>query len=161
MTTYSFKECRKRLATLWVVLSAVMFVIPLAQTFLGGLGAKPTDAWGWFFANTVPTLSLIGTNLITDAAPGKKTAVSDTVEPFFYRFSLGVSTFYLVVMLAVIFGWRLTSFEEPADFMVFSSVFMGPLQGIAVLFISMFFKKGPDAKPSADREANASKPERA
>ena len=154
MTKYTYKECRKRLAALWFSLAGLMFVFLVVQSFLGGLGSKPVDSWGWFLANTVPTLSLIASNLVADAATSSNDDAE--VDPFYYRLSLSVSAFYLLTILAVILLWRLTAYEEPADLMAFSSVFVGPLQAVAVSIIAIFFKKGSsgasDAKPGARRQ---------
>lgn len=153
MTKYTFKECRKRLATLWFSLAGLMFVILVAQSFLGGLGAKPVDAWGWFLANTVPTVSLIATNLVADADPAN--AADPEVDPFYYRLSFWVSAFYLLTVLAVILLWRLSSYEEPTQLMAFSSVFVGPLQAVAVSIIAIFFKKGSSPKTGDGRPTPA------
>ena len=149
MKKYSFKECRKRLARLWIGSFGVMFLILVAQSFLGGLGDRVVEAWGWFFANITPTLSVIAVNLQADAAPS--TATDDEVDPFYYRVSFWVSVGYLALLLLVILGWRITKYEEPADVMALSAVFVGPFQAFALSMIAIFFKKAagaPAAKPA-------------
>jgi ABC-type glycerol-3-phosphate transport system permease component len=142
MTRYTFKECRKRLALLWFTMAGAMFLILVVQSFLGALGARAIEAWGWFLANTIPTISLIATHLSQDADPDSRAASADAeVDPFYYRLSVAVSAFYLMMVLAVMLGWRLTEYDEPADAMAFSSVFIAPLQAVAVSVISIFFRK--------------------
>ena len=149
MAQYSFRECRKRLGTLWVTASGMMFLILVAQSFLGGLGDRVVEAWGWFFANVMPTLSVVAVNLQADAARSKEP--DEEVEPYYYKLSFWVSVGYLAILLLIILGWRITSFEEPADVMAAFSVFTGPLQAFTVSVIAIFFKKagGPPAgKPA-------------
>lgn len=140
MRRFTFKECRKRLARLWFALCGFMFVILVVQSMLGGLGDRAVEAWGWFVANVGPTLSVVAINLKSDATMTADDA--DTkVEPFYYRLSFWVSAGYLGTILLSIIGWRVTSFEEPADFMALSSTWLGPLQVVTVSIISIFFKK--------------------
>ena len=149
MATYTFRECRKRLGRLWIIAFAVMFLILVAQSFLGGLGDRAVEAWGWFFANVMPTLSLVAVNMQTDAARSKEP--DEEVEPFYYQLSFWVSVGYLALLLLVILGWRITKYEEPADAMAFSTVFIGPLQAFTVSVIAIFFKKAgsaPAGKPA-------------
>ena len=44
----SLREGRKKLAALWFGLCGMMFLIVVAQSFLGALGQHVIEAWGWF-----------------------------------------------------------------------------------------------------------------
>lgn len=149
MAVIQFRDARKRIAAVWLIMAGLAFVLMIAQSFLGAFGAKTVQAWGWFLGNTMPTISVVIANLVTDAR-GEGDADRD-VDRFYYRLTLGACVLYLSTLFATLLGWRLTRYHDPLEVMGISSLWIAPLQGVVVSMISIFFRKS--AKPAGRRKS--------
>ena len=133
-----FKLAQKRLAILWFIAAALIFIIMLHFTFSGDkLKDHVNEAWGWVFPNLLPTLSLIITIFVVDIQ--SKSRANPSVERFYFTLVFGISIFYLAVLLWIL----LQPNPNPGIIgrMKQSSIFLGPLQGIVGAAIGMFFIK--------------------
>ena len=148
----TMRDCRKRLTSIWFVMGGLAFAIMILYSFGGSLDTKIVQAWGWFLAATMPTMSIIASNITEDAANAN--ASQEFVDDFYYRLSTLVSIVYLSTILLTLVGWRMTSYQSPYEVMALSSIWIGPLQGIAASILSIFFRKAAtNKKRSTQRSA--------
>ncbi len=137
-STIGFEKARKKIATAWLLLSGLIFLIFVFWTFSGKFGDRSAVAWGWVLPNIMPTLSLIVGILVMDA---KGTAsAGKTIDRFIYRLAFSLSLFYLLLILMIlIFHGKI---DSPL-FTIFdnSSLFLGPLQGLVSAAIGAFYYK--------------------
>jgi hypothetical protein len=131
----SLTAAQSRLATLWLIGAAVIFVLMLAQTVGGKYGGQAQRAWGWFMPTVVPTLSVIVTALAYGAA---KAVEEQTVEARAYRMTFALSAFYLAVVLGTLLLQPLSDLR-PLDFMSTSNLWLGPIQGLVGIALGAFF----------------------
>jgi hypothetical protein len=132
---------RKRIATLWLTFAGIAFSVMIAQSMLGAFGTKSTQAWGWFLANTMPTISVVVSNLVVDARASTKIRETESVDRFYYNLTMLSSVLYLLTIMITLLGWRITQATDPIEVMSLSSIWIAPLQGIVASIISIFFKK--------------------
>jgi len=129
----ALKQCQQKLAILWLVGSAALFVLVFLQTTLGHFGSNASAAWGWLLPSILPTASLVVTALFkTSDAEGK------IVERFLFRLAFLISLFYLVTVVLVLMLQPLTS-TAPADALAHSHVYLGPFQGLVASCFGAFF----------------------
>jgi hypothetical protein len=146
------KQCRKRIAAMWFSIAGLCFVIMVAQSLLGAYRNTALQAWGWFLANTMPTSSIVVSHLVSDAKERSHAgAPGHMIDAFYYKLSMILSSFYLVLILVTLLGWRLTAYQDPYDVMALSSVWIGPVQGVVASTITIFFKEGSKATTHSDR----------
>lgn len=128
----SMVESKKRLATIWFIGAAALFLLVFAQHMGGKYGKNTGDAWSWLLPNCLPTLSLIIGVLVKDSS--KK--ISDTTaDRFLFRLSCGLSICYLLINILVI----LLNPGNPLGMMNQSKLFLGPLQGLVSAALGAFF----------------------
>lgn len=140
----AMRECRKRITIIWFLLGGLAFAVMILYSFGGSLGDKVVQAWGWLLAATAPTMSIIASNIATDATDPNTSA--DMVDTFYYRLSMMVSGVYLVTILLTLVCWRMTGYQSPYEVMALSSIWIAPMQGIAASILSIFFKKAVPTK---------------
>lgn len=134
-----FNVAKKRLAILWFVFSAIIFGMFIFWTLASDkFGDKAADAWSLILPALMPTLSLIVGIYVADSSgqsgKGKK------VSRFIYRLSFGLSLFYLMNIVLIIF---LHGEFDNSIFTTFkkSNLFLGPLQGLVSAAIGAFYYK--------------------
>lgn len=134
------ERCKRRLATLWLVGSAVLFILLIAQTVGNHYGEKDNEAWGWLLPNLMPTLLLIGGAVMADAfGTGAKVK---SVDDFVYKLSLTLSAVYLfMVILPILLQPLVFHTYPPIELLKRSNLWLGPLQGLVSAAIGAFFVK--------------------
>jgi hypothetical protein len=137
------EECKIKLATTWFVGSGFVFLILVLQTIFGRFGdGEVSEAWGWLLPSIMPTLSLILSVLVMDAQ-GTGTN-KRTVDRFLFRLSFGLSLAYLIIVASVIL-LRYFAPYKPLELMKLSNYWLGPLQGLVIVAVGVFFvKKEPE-----------------
>jgi hypothetical protein len=139
---YSFRECRKRLAILWLGVGGFLFVVMIAETSKGALSDRPTEAWGWFLPNVMPTLMLVASSLVGDANPQHHNSGAElSADQVYFKIAIAASAFYLALILFVLIGWRATVYRDPTQLMSLASLWNAPIQGITASVIAIFFKR--------------------
>jgi len=136
----TIKQCRRRLAVIWFIGSAILFLLLIAQTIFKHYGDRATAVWSWFLPMIMPTLSLIIGVLVWDAqdkAPGRGHA-----DRFLYRLAAILSASYLLILSLTFF---LSPFVPwtPLELMAQSSLYMGPFQGLVAAALGAFFVSKP------------------
>ena len=134
----SMKQCKKRLAMVWLIGAGFLFFIVLVQTLLGRYGDNTSEVWGWTLPTIMPTLSLIIGVLVMDAL-GKGYEI-DEIDAFLFRMTFGISIFYLFAVLLVIFIQPFSSLP-PLVLMSQSNFWLAPFQGIVAATMGAFFVK--------------------
>jgi hypothetical protein len=140
MTLHS---CKNRLATVWFVGSAVVFLFFLLQSALGKYPGQIQDAWQWFVPTWLPSLSLMLGVFVADATrePGKESQP----DRFTYKLARALSIAYLVVLLLTLLldpvARRLGVADSPLAYLRLSNLWLAPLQGLVGLVLGAFFIK--------------------
>lgn len=127
--------CQRRLAFVWMLGSAVLFLLLIGQSLLGKYGDQTAKAWAWFLPIVLPTLTLIVSAVAYGAKQGP---TADTVDPFAYRLSQWLSVFYLLMVAVVPFSQPITG-VPPIELMNRASLWLGPLQGVVGIAVGIFF----------------------
>lgn len=156
----SLEVVRARLAAVWFIGSALVFLLLVVQSLGGLFGDQLDKVWAWAIPNIAPTLSLMVSvftayALIADAEEDRY-----KVRRTFFNLSFGLSIFYVLNVLVVIGAapFRVQSGPglgaHPVDVMHTSNFWLGPLQGLtAAALAALFFTKSD--KPA---QRNASRP---
>jgi hypothetical protein len=134
----STAKCKKRLATLWLLSSLLLFFLLILQTIFGHYEDNISEAWGWLLPTVMPTLSLIISVLVMDAL-GKGVTIK-TVDRFLYRISFALSSVYLLLVALAILLQPFTPLS-PLRLMNQSNLWLGPLQGLVAASMGVIFVK--------------------
>jgi hypothetical protein len=134
-------QCKRRLAALWFGGAGILFVILLIKTLGGRYGDRVDEAWEWWLPTIMPTLSLIVGVLVMDAAG--KTVRGQTVAPFLYRLTLGLSVVYLLAVAAPMLARPVLREMSVYTLMGLSHLWLSPFQGLVCACLGAFFvRKG-------------------
>jgi hypothetical protein len=131
-------SCKKRLATLWLVGSAVIFFIILFQTFFDHYSGKAEEAWSWFLPTVLPTLSLMIGALVTDALGGGST--EKRIDSFIFKLSFYLSIFYFVIVFLTVMMQPFVT-NAAVKFLKQSNLWLAPIQGLVAASLGAFFVK--------------------
>jgi hypothetical protein len=88
--------CQRKLASVWLVGCAVIFLLLLGQTVGGKYGSEVEKAWSWFIPTVLPTLSIVG----AVAYQARRDPQRMTADRLAFRMSVGLSLFYLILVNA-------------------------------------------------------------
>ena len=134
--TLTLRQCRKRLAAIWLIGSGILFFTVILQTIFKHYGDKSSDVWAWFLPLIMPTLSLIMGVLVWDALD--RSVEIPTADKFMYRLAGILSSLYLLVLG---FTFFLSPFSPwtPLELMKQSSLYLGPFQGLVAGSLGVFF----------------------
>lgn len=127
--------CQRQLALMWFFGGGLVFLLMVVQTLLGKYGNQSERAWSWFLPTILPTLTVIAGALAYDA---RQPNLDATVDQFAFRSSLGLSIFYLVLVLSTLIFQPFTG-KTPLDLMNVSNLWLGPVQGLVGIFLGLFF----------------------
>ena len=155
----SLDRVRALLATLWLGLGSLIFIIVVVQSLLGKFGANAQNAWGWLLPTLMPTLTMIITVLGYTAL--NATFSNSVVRRSFFWVAFFLSAMYLVLILIPILIQPFVPSSDPIELMRTSNLWLGPFQGLVasalgVLFVSK--EKRADTEIPTDR-AGPSPPE--
>ncbi len=141
----TIQTAKKKLALIWFLIGGLLFIVMFLQTLFNYYDDKTKDAWSWFLPTVMPTLSLMIGVFITEESEGN---IQDKpVSSFLYRLSFTLSIVYLVMVSLVILAKPLLPIQDPFEVMKISSLGLGPLQGLVVACIGVFFVRKPKAVP--------------
>ena len=134
------RQCRKRLAVIWLSSAGLLFFLLILQTIFKRYGERANDAWSWFLPTILPTLSLIIAVLVWDTLD--KAIDVARADRFMYRLTCVLSICYL---LAVGLTFFLSPFSPwtPLELMQQSSLYLGPFQGLVAGALGAFFVSKP------------------
>jgi hypothetical protein len=154
------EKARWSLAILWFFGAGVMFIALIVMSagskFAVGSVDKSSDVWGWLLPHLVPTLSLIVSVLASTAVDRGGPAMEEpTVRKTFHRLTMGMSAFYLFLILVAILSSEYIQERHSddkftvVDAMKSSNLWLLPLQGVVVLCIGTLFFKQESGKVKA------------
>jgi hypothetical protein len=129
-----------RLASVWFAGAALVFTLVLVQTLAGKYGDRAGTAWGWLMPAILPTLSLITGAIAYNASRPKRDI---TVNRLAYRVALGLSIFYLLLLLTTLLVEPLIP-VTPLQILEMSDFWLGPVQGLVGLSLGAFFVSARD-----------------
>lgn len=131
---------KKRLATLWFVISLFLFTMLMVQTLNGKFSTNAKEVWAWLFSSILPTLMLILSIFLYDVKAKENVPPLHTMDRFYFRLVYGISIFYLLVICLVLLSEPIIN----RDSMVLiqeSAIYTGPFQGLLTAAMAMFFFK--------------------
>lgn len=135
-------RARKRLAVLWFVTSAAVFLLVIAASINRDPDTLVT-LWSWFLPSIIPTLSLIIGVLISELV-GRAVADTRPADPFLLGLSTWLSIAYLVLVGASLVFHMLEWLSLES-----SQLYLAPVQGLAATALSAFFLKKEGAGAAA------------
>lgn len=151
MATVSTKKARQRIATVWFTGALILFLLLLLQSIFGHYGERTEDAWAWLLPTIMPSVSLILGVLVSDHLRKKESR--GQVDRFLFLTVLLLSVFYLLVVISTI-ALSPVAALKPLELMSLSSLWLGPLQGLACAGLSAFFVATP-RKPDAEAKSSS------
>lgn len=130
------------LAAIWLVGAGGVFLLLVVQSLLGHYEPATQEVWGWFLPTVMPTLSLIVGVLVADSriARNSDKPVSGPTNSLFFRLGAGMSVLYLLLVALSILIQPLLPQTSPLELMHRSSLWLGPLQGLTVATLGVFFR---------------------
>ena len=137
MSFVDIGPCRRRIATAWLLGSGLIYLLVLTQTLFGYYGSDAEAAWSWILPITLPNLSLIIGVMVAGARKGQK-GRNEQVSEFVYRLALGLTLFYLAVVLLTLLVQPIVDIEPP-DLMKQSNLWLAPLQGLVTAALGAFY----------------------
>ena len=145
--TISLETARTKLISIWLSGAGLALLLLIFQT-LNKTFEKTTETdlesfaqqvWGWFIPLLFPTLSLMLGSLAIKASTEADDSI--IVNKKTYRICLSISIVYLLILLFHIYFWPLFNYKDPMKLFATANFYLGPLQGITVMLISMLFNK--------------------
>lgn len=137
-TNISVRTCKKKLACLWVSVGLALFILLVFQSMLGKFGTRAEEAWAWFLPTIMPTLSLIIGVLVLDISSTRQR--DKQIDRFLFWLAFSLSAIYLALVMLVPLIQPLTG-SSPFELMKRSNFWLGPLQGLVVAVLGVFFVK--------------------
>ncbi|MEI6748381.1 MAG: hypothetical protein ACOYMF_01150 [Bacteroidales bacterium] len=132
------KTAKRALASIWFIIGGILFLVVFLQTLLGHYGDKVNEAWSWLIPMIFPTLSVIIGVFVGDSLGKNDTSL--LVDSFIFKLTIALSVVYLLAISLVIFINPLTEFDA-ITMMKMSNFGLGPLQGIVIAAMAIFFVK--------------------
>jgi hypothetical protein len=131
--------CKRWLAGVWFSLAAILFVTMIITTMVGAYQDVADGVWSWFLPSVMPTLSLMIAVLVADDQGTE--SLPRTADKFLFRLSLGLSIFYLLLLVLVICLQPFTKsfIDTPLEGFKKSNLWLGPLQGLVAAALGAFF----------------------
>jgi hypothetical protein len=150
----NFFKAQKKLVVHWCVSAALIFVIFFIQTLTGRFEGSAGEVWKWLFQFILPPLSLMIGVLINQLS---SQGTSKNVDLFYFRLALGISYFFLILLLFSSFlvpfmyqsahsNTLITEITEETKKTIVDSFnsynsFLLPVQGFTTLALGLFFTK--------------------
>jgi hypothetical protein len=138
------------LAQIWAFGSGAIFLLVVIQTALGKYPDHNADAWGWLLPQLLPSLSTIFGAVTYNA---NQPPSSDTVDRLAFRLCIGLSVFFLLLVVAVLVLQPFAD-QSPIELMRVSRFWLAPVQGFVGLSLGVFFVSRKPAHSSAPPTAD-------
>lgn len=141
-----WNRCKRRLAALWMVGGALIFLLLVVMTAGGKFSLSPNgnqDAWGWFMSSTMPSLSVIVSALFSETG-ARASKARRNVDATLYSVAIGLSAFYLLAVLGSLAASSVPTLDVKQRGIVFihlSSLWLAPLQALVSGALGFFFMK--------------------
>lgn len=145
------ENVRWKLALVWFSTCSFVFILLIVQSLGGAYGDELQRLWGWALPNFLPTLALMLSVFAADALRPTDDAQL-VVRQNFYRLSMGLSLFYLVILLITLLMQPIANFvaegDTPAriEMLETSNLWLGPIQGLVVVALGVLFFLREDKK---------------
>ncbi len=136
------EKARWRLAATWFPAAALLLLLLVGQSIMGVYGGSLQRVWSWALPNFLPTLALMVSVFAAEALnPNDSGTVF--VRRNFCTLSLGLSVFYLVLLLlTILIPPLLPATDGPVDrikILENSNLWLGPVQGLVVMALGVLF----------------------
>lgn len=145
MSSYiSVVQCRKRLAALWFIGTAIVLLILMILAMGGRYSSYEQDVWNWFLPAVVPTFSLMVGVFLADL---RGMSSDKHVDPSIYRLAACLSIAYFSIVLLTILLQPFIA-ADPLELLQRSNLWLTPLQALVTLSLGAFFVQAEQAKES-------------
>lgn len=144
------EQARWNLARIWFSAGAVVFFLLVLQSLGGVYGEDLQRVWSWALPNFLPTLALMVSVFAADALKTEKN-MTYTVQLNFYKLSMWLSAFYLLMLMLSILSPPLVSYfthshVDRIKLLETSNLWLAPLQSLVVAALGVLFFLKKDAK---------------
>jgi hypothetical protein len=138
---------RVRLTTIWLLLSAFIFTLVIIQSVFhkydsGADGDHTADMWKWLLPNLLPTLTTMIAAVAASWSVRRDTA---HVRRDFYRLTVWLSLFYLLLLLGLILCQPIVNPHDVTGqikSLQNSNLGTGPIQGLVASSLGVLFASG-------------------
>ena len=137
MMDWSFNRFQLTLTGLWWGWGLLLFLLLVALSSQSAIfGDDASAAWQWFLPNITPSMGLVG----AASYARRKTADVEpaVIKPLFLMAAI-VSAVYLLLLTVSLLGVFFST--DPLAWLGKSSLWLGPLQGLAASALAVFFAK--------------------
>lgn len=125
------------LTTVWFIWGGILLVLFIVLTLAPTLfGSDTQKAWQWFLPNLIPVLTLVGAGAYAAPPPTAPSAGSSSGS---FPLALGSSVFYLLLLTGSLLSTLFST--TPLETLTMSSLWLGPVQGIATSGLALYFVK--------------------
>lgn len=137
------QTAKKRLALIWFGGAAVLFVFVFALSLNSPVAGA---VWSWFLPTVMPNLSLIVGVWVADTRAGN--APDQTGDPFMYWIAAGLSSFYLLLIVALFLSHPF-AVQGLVAWLQASQLWLAAVQSLASLAMGAFYVQRVQAKPGS------------
>ncbi|RYG52873.1 MAG: hypothetical protein EOO01_05805 [Chitinophagaceae bacterium] len=145
----SIVSARSKLLYIWMTGAGILFLVLMIQTLNGtfektteeGMESFSQQVWGWFIPMIFPTITLMLGTLTLNFTKQEDARLK--VNPRTFFICLGISVFYILLLLIHVLGWPAFRATDPLKVFNTANFYLAPIQSIVVLLIGIIFlKKG-------------------
>lgn len=137
------RGCQRVIASIWFGLAGTLFAMLVFESLTDHFGSSQGPVLSWFLSSVSPSLGLIVAVLAMDAQ--SKAQGERTVDSFFYKVAVGLSSGYLLALWAVVvFGQMRNAPGGLPDVISQSGQWLSVLQGLVTASLGVFFVKRKD-----------------
>jgi hypothetical protein len=152
MQQINFGIARKKLITLWLIFSVLIFLIYFIQTLMMRYEHHEAEVWEWLLRFIIPPLTLM-IGVFINQVNAQPTI--QEVDVFYFRLALSISFFFLIILFLSAIFIPIIHMQQNRNIPVFDhekqksiidalksyNIFLLPLQGLATLVLGFFFTK--------------------
>lgn len=139
----NFLQAQKKIATLWFILSGVLFMILILQVLLGKYADHYLEIGAWYSQTVLPSLSIISSTLLY-VHNNKDQFSRKQVDTFLFSSVKYLTWFYFLIIFLFIAAQPMVfkNMElSGLDLLKQSSFWLSLLQSLLSIFLGIFFIK--------------------
>ena len=142
-------KAQRRIASIWFILSFILFLLFVLFTFTNRFDENSVDAWQWLLQQLIPSLTLfIGVFVATY----QKKLEDVKVNSFYYKLTyyLPIGYFFLMILTILAIPYAVLNLNKTVyEYLQLSSTWLIPVLGLVTASLGIFFsmeEKSDNAK---------------